>query len=87
MNFWDKLWTAWRRSHALFKVGMVGWVLILVTDYALIYAMPAAMWNGPRHVREQVIIVTGQAVSMMLMIAGWGLRLRRQMQAEREENP
>ena len=49
---------------------MVGWVLILVTDYALIYAMPAAMWNGPRHVREQVIVVTGQAVSMMLMIAG-----------------
>jgi len=54
----------------LFKVGMVGWVLFLVTDYALLYATPANLWNGPRHVREQVIVVTGQAVSTMLMIAG-----------------
>jgi len=69
-NLWGKLWQAWRQSHVLFKVGMVGWVLFLVTDYALLYATPANLWNGPRHVREQVIVVTGQAVSTMLMIAG-----------------
>ena len=85
MNFWGKLWKAWRQSHGLFKVGMVGWVLTLVADYTLIYATPVAMWNGPRHVREQVIVTTVQAASMMLMIVGWGLRLRRQMRTERED--
>jgi len=86
MNFWGTLWQAWRQSHVLFKVGMIGWVFILVIDYALIYTTPAAMWNGPHHVREQIIVVTGQAVSMILMIVGWGLRLRRQMRVEREDH-
>ncbi len=87
MNFWGKLWQAWRRSHALFKVGLVCWLLFLAADYGLIYATPSAMWNGPFHVREQWIVVTGQAASVLLMVAGGGLRLRQQIRAEREQRP
>lgn len=86
MNFWGKLWKAWRQSHWLFKVGTVGWVLTLVADYALIYTTPTAMWNGLPHVREQVSINTVEGVCVMLIIVGSGLRLRRQTRVEREEH-